>query len=401
MCLFDRFTFSAAKAPITSIDKLCEALSVGREEIEDALSLSNDQKYTETQIPKSFGKVRKVYNPHRKLRKLQRRINRRLFNPKGKSDSVVNWPIYIYGSVPNQEIEGTVYNRDYVACARQHCGSRSILKLDISDFFDNVHEDHVKSIFASLLSYDDEVANVLTQLCCYNGALVQGALTSSFLACLCLYDIEPKLVKKLSRKKLRYTRLVDDITISSTQPHYDFSMVKDIVIRQLYEKDLPVNKDKIEELYSGTSPMLVHGLRVNYKEPRLPSEEVSRIRAAVKRIELQAIAPNYRTSHTYRKDFNRTLGRVNKLARMGHNQHEKLSSRLSDVRPLPSKKDIERCWSMLARLQRDYDSQKGSYWYKRRYQKLNERLIILKRTFYKTEARIREALKKIKPEFVD
>ena len=374
---------------------------MSREELYDTLDLPDELKYTETQIPKSFGKVRKVHNPHKKLRKLQRRINRRLFNPKGKSDSVINWPVYIYGSVPNQEIEGVTYNRDYVACARQHCGSRSILKLDISDFFDNVHEDHVKNVFANLLKYEEEVAEVLTQLCCFNGSLVQGALTSSFLACLCLYDIEPKLVKKLSRKNLRYTRLVDDITISSTQPHFDFSMVKDIVLRQLYEKDLPVNKDKIVELYSGTSPMLVHGLRVNYSEPRLPSEEVSRIRAAVKRIELQAIEPNYRTSHTFRKDFNRTLGRVNKLARMGHNQHKKLSARLSNVRPLPSKKDIERCWSMLARLQRDYNSQKNSYWYKRRYHRLSERLIILKRTFHKTEARIREALKKIKPGFVD
>lgn len=399
--MFDRFTFSAAKAPITSIDKLCEALSVNRKELFDTLDLPNDKKYTETLIPKSHGKVRKVHNPHKNLRKLQRRINRRLFNPKGKADSVVNWPIYIYGSVPNQEIEGNTYNRDYVACARQHCGSRSILKLDISDFFDNVHEDHVKSIFANLLKYSEEVADVLTKLCCYKGSLVQGALTSSFLACLCLYDVEPKLVKKLNRKKLRYTRLVDDITISSTQPHFDFSMVKDIALRQLYEKDLPVNKDKVVELYSGTSPMLVHGLRVNYAEPRLPSEEVSRIRAAVKRIELQAIEPNYLTSHTYRKDFNRTLGRVNKLARMGHNQHKELSARLSAVRPKPSRKDIERCWSMLARLQKDFDSQKSSYWYKRRYHRLSERLIILKRTFFKTEERIREVLKKIKPEFID
>ena len=162
--MFDRFTFSAAKAPITSIDKLCETLSVSREELYDTLDLPDELKYTETQIPKSFGKVRKVHNPHKKLRKLQRRINRRLFNPKGKSDSVINWPVYIYGSVPNQEIEGVTYNRDYVACARQHCGSRSILKLDISDFFDNVHEDHVKNVFANLLKYEEEVENLNADL---------------------------------------------------------------------------------------------------------------------------------------------------------------------------------------------------------------------------------------------
>ena len=105
--------------------------------------------------------------------------------------------------------------KDYISCARLHCSSKSILTIDIKDFFDNVHEVHVKEVFKDFLKYSDDVSSVLADICCMNSHLVQGALTSSYIASLVLFDIEGDLVKKLERKNLVYTRLVDDMNVSS------------------------------------------------------------------------------------------------------------------------------------------------------------------------------------------
>lgn len=85
----------------------------------------------------------------------------------------------------------------------------------------------------------------------------------------------------------------------------------------------------------------MHGLRVNTSTARYPADEVRKIRASVKNLEIVAAEPNYIRSHYYRREFYKCQGRVNKLARVGHIQHEKLIGRLLKIKPLPSHTDIE------------------------------------------------------------
>ncbi|KKO47755.1 reverse transcriptase [Arsukibacterium sp. MJ3] len=393
--------FKKVSAPIVSIEKLCLALDISKEELNDALKLTSSERYTKSEVPKPNGKVRIVHNPHKLIRKIQRRINTRLFNPKPTGRGVVEWPYYIFGSVPNVKDPIKPIERDYIACARQHCLSQSILKIDITDFFDNIHIDHVYYIFRHLLDYSDEVCNVISDICSLNGALLQGALTSSYLACLCLFDVEPNVVIRLQRKGLRYTRLVDDITVSSIKDGYDFTLAKNIIVEMLESKDLPVNDAKTQIIHKSSVPLVVHGLRVNFKEPRLPSSEVSKIRASVKNIEQLAKERHYITTHAYRKDFNRCMGRVNKLKRIGHNQHQSLVERLRKILPLPSKKDIERCKEMVSGLESDFPNKKGHFWYHRRFYRANERITILDRTFKSIAKELRLKMKDIRPLYKD
>ncbi|WP_194757157.1 reverse transcriptase family protein [Aliidiomarina indica] len=309
--------------PIDSRAKLCQALSIGDEELTQALALTEAERYTESSVPKADGTTRTIYNPHHKIRKLQRRINTRFFNPSkkihGNDSGIIRWPSYIFGCVPNDigDDGETEVQKDYVACARVHCPSKSILKMDISDFYNNVHRDLVLEVFKDMLGFtDDEVASLLTDICCKGDSLVQGGLTSSYLACLALYDEEPEVVRRLKRKGFRYTRLIDDITISSPNENVNFDYVKDLVVNMLHAKELPVNRDKTKVQYVSTEPLLVHGLRVNFKEPRLPKGEAARIRANVHNVERLAKERHYRTIHPYRRDFNKCMGRVNKLARV-------------------------------------------------------------------------------------
>lgn len=386
---------------INSIEALCKALSISKEELENALATPDHFRYTPSTAIKSDGSPRKVYNPKPMIRMIQRRINRRIFNSynnKGreKKNPPIIWASYIFGSIPNQYYDLDLENKDYISCAAIHCVAKSLLKVDVKNFFDNIHDIYVKNVFENFFHFSNEVSEALTNICCYQGHLVQGALTSSYLACLCLYDVEGDIVQRLARKNLKYTRLIDDITISSEISNYDFSYAKSIVIDMLHKKDLPINNEKTKASYISSEPLMVHGLRVAFKEPRLPSDEVRRIRASVRNIECLASETNYRTTHPYRKDFNRCIGRVNKLKRVNHTQYDNLVARLLRILPLPSKKDIERISEQIDRLENEYSNNlHGSYWYWRRLNKVHERITILNRTFKSEAKTYRDRLKKI------
>lgn len=284
-----------------------------------------------------------MHIPHPLIKKIQRRINNRIFS------KIIIWPYYLFGSVPS-EIDvlhdEELLKRDYISCAQQHCKAKSILKYDIENFFDHIHYDLVYGIFIDFFKYDDTVSEVLANLCCMDGVdgnrIVQGAPTSSYLASLCLWDVELYVVKRLERKNLVYTRLVDDITVSSKIHDYNFENAKKAIEDMIHEKDLPINRTKSRTFNISNEPLSVHGLRVNFHTPRLPSDEVGRIRASVKNIETRAATNNFRTSKAYRKAFERCLGRVHKLARVGHDAHVKLKNRLLKIKPLPSIRDVNR-----------------------------------------------------------
>jgi RNA-directed DNA polymerase len=381
---------------ISSAASLCNALDISLAELQSALALASDQRYTRKAIEKKDGTTRMVHNPHHLIRKIQRRINRRIFS----DQSIIKWPDHIFGSIPNDtDKESPSAERDFVNCARQHCGAKSILTVDIKDFFDNIHKDHVEEIFSDFLKYKNEVPEILANICCKDDHVVQGALTSSYIASLCLFSSEGGLVKKLSHKGLTYTRLVDDITVSSKISSYDFGYALRQIEQMLHEAGLPLNAAKTKIQYSSMSPLIVHGLRVDFSQPRLPPDEPRRIRAAVKNLELLAASPGYRASRAYRKDFNRCMGRVNKLGRVEHIQHEKLLPKLQRILPLPSHQDIARAEKLISRLELDSakPNYKDSYWFYKRFYVANERLGILKRSFPKKSEELRQRLRLIKP----
>ena len=381
---------------IATISALCSALDITSSEIDQALSLSAEERYQKHIVPKINGSDRTVHNPHHLIRKIQRRINKRIFS----NPDVILWPDHVFGSIPNDDLSiSPAAEKDYVNCARQHCESKSILSVDIKDFFDNIHKSKVKEIFSEFLKFGSDVSDVLANICCREGHVVQGALTSSYLATLCLYSSEGLVVAKLRHKGLRYTRLVDDITISSHVAQYDFSFALRQVERMLDESGLPLNPSKTKIQNAGMKPLIVHGLRVDFSQPRLPPDEPRRIRASVKNLELLASTPGYRASRTYRRDFNRCLGRVNKLGRVGHAQHKALLERLRRVMPLPSHKDIERAERQVARLLKDSSKvgYQDTYWFHKRWHVASQRLGILKRSFPNKALELREKLRGLYP----
>ena len=146
--------------------------------------------------------MRTVYRPHHKLKRLQRRINKRIFR------ELVIWPDFLFGSVPNDNDDEDSIKRDYITCASLHCSAKSILKIDIKNFFDNIHKDLVGDVFEGFLCIKSEAKEYMIDVCCAGEFIVQGALTSSYIASLCLYDIETQVYRRAKRKGLTYTCLL-------------------------------------------------------------------------------------------------------------------------------------------------------------------------------------------------
>lgn len=378
---------------ISSVENLAVALGIPLSDIIEARDLSPELKYTQKNILKSNGETRVVFRPHLKLRKIQRAINKRIF----KLDTVISWPHFLFGSIPNSKLNKEALSRDYISCATVHCGAKSILKIDIQDFFANVNEDIVYGIFKDFMHYSKEVSILLTEICTFEGSLPQGALTSSYLASLSLWDVEEKVYRRLSNKNLKYTRFVDDITVSSMNINTDFVYAMRLLENMLYDKDLPINKHKTEVSRVSIEPLLVHGLRIQFPTPRLPAGEVKRIRASVCSLERTSKEKNYRQTHSYRHDFNKCMGRVNKLARIGHIQHKQLHKKLKRILPLPSKKDVSRALSMVTRLEHQFEKGKVSYWYAKKFYIVHERVNVIQRSYPSIARIVRNRLRAIAP----
>lgn len=388
--------FKVACGSISNVENLAAALGLTTLHFEKLWEIPEELRYSSKTIPKLSGELREVHNPCRELRIIQRRINTRIFS----NPDVVKWPNYLYGSIPKGDNPEDEFNsRDYVSCAKLHCRAKSILKLDIKDFFTNVHDDLVMEVFSEVLKYPDLVSQVLTRVCTHKSSLVQGALTSSYLAMLSLNSAEHDLVHRLRKKNLIYTRFVDDITISSKVANYDFSYAARLVEQMLVEKGLPLNSKKTTTQYASLAPLTVHGLRVCFAEPRLPADEVRRIRAAVQSLEIVAKEKNYRQTYPYRKDFNRCMGRVNKLARVGHNQHANFVSRLHKILPLPSAREVDYVKAATVKLEGLYSAKRDSFWYKKLYYRVGDRLNLVGRSFPNLAKSLRERLKEVKPTY--
>jgi RNA-directed DNA polymerase len=376
---------------ISNKSSLAAALDVSEADLDIAAGQHSILRYDKKTVAKSGGRERTVYNPHQIVRKVQDRINSRLFK------RLIIWPDYLYGSIPNIDASAKITKRDYIACAAQHCGSKSLLKVDVENFFENIHIDFIVEIFCDFFKYPSLVSQILADICCFHHSLVQGALTSSYLATLCLWDVEFELVTKLRRKKLVYTRLVDDITVSSKRNNFDFEDVTHQIRIMLLEKGLPLNSNKTKTLYSGIAPIEVHGLRVNFPTPRLPAAEVNNIRAAVHNVTLMSKANNFRTSNTYRKYYDRCIGRVNKLARVGHDQHAPMLRKLIKIKPLPSYRDIEKMDRALKKLVSLHSISSNTRYYSRRYAIALYRNGIIARTFSKQSKDYSDRLRAIPP----
>lgn len=104
--------------------------------------------------------------------------------------------------------------RSYVDNALQHQNDLRCVKVDIKEFYPHVKFGRVRKFFKDQLECADDIAHLLTSLCCVDGALPTGSAISpvlSFFACSPMFGRIDRLAKE---RKLVFSLYVDDMVFS-------------------------------------------------------------------------------------------------------------------------------------------------------------------------------------------
>ncbi|HFH3878926.1 reverse transcriptase family protein [Pseudomonas aeruginosa] len=309
-------------APIASIEVLAKCLGVSPRVMLD-LAGKVGSSYTEFLVS-SKSKDRTVYEPKFELKKLQKRINSRIF-------SAVQFPTYLQGGIKDAKSP-----RDYVRNGEFHAGSCMLVSLDIRNFYDNIKRERVEDVFKNFFRFPPDVCQVLTDLVTLKGKVPQGACTSSYIANLVFHNSEYSIVSYLRSKGITYTRLLDDVTLSSKKPLSDESL-SDVIgqISGMFKKHglrIHPGKKKIELASDSRSDYKVTGVWVGHGVPKLRRKERDYIRHLVYICECEYKKDP--TQDSYHELWSRTSAHVATMTRLEHSQSVELRKRMSKILPL-------------------------------------------------------------------
>lgn len=296
--------------PITTINGLGIALRI---EPSTLINLAAQANTLYRAVKPKPGSTRKTFDAKGSLKKVHRHIKERLF-------AKVHFPDYLQGSLPG---------KDYFTNADRHKGKQIIICEDVKGFFPSVKAAAVYDIWNCFFRFSPEVSALLTQLTTKDGALPQGAITSSYLANLVFWRVEPLLHAKLAADGIDYSRYVDDMGASSATHLTNEQQSKVIasIYGMLRSQGLTAGRTK-HETYSASKPMIATKLIVNRK-PSLSKQKRSAVRAAV--FQTERAAENAMTPEAVAM-LGKASQRVGQLGRFHPAKAKPLKARLSVLR---------------------------------------------------------------------
>ncbi|MFM0198559.1 reverse transcriptase family protein [Paraburkholderia fungorum] len=370
------------KKPIGTLHALSATLRVSLPVLEHTCS-NLERHYTPYQIPKADGNQRSIVIPSLHLKTIQKRINREIF-------SHVVYPDYLYGGVPG---------KDYVRNAMQHESARVVIALDVKNFYPSISALRASNIYQHFFKFGAEVSDLLSRLTTYENKVPQGACTSSHLANLVLHDVESSLVRYCEDSGLIYTRLLDDITISSARVLSEAKVKKiiDMVARMLKGKGLKL-KHKKTRVSAKSNPeelMEVTGLWLNRGAPRVHSGTRRAVRVEV--YKCKEAAKVDKTATTYHDAFARASGRVAMLSYLKHSESGRLRKSLADILPVYDEREITKTKKIVKMLGRTSAKDRSKYFYNVSYFQTMQRINIVARSEPLLARTLRQQLLLCKP----
>ncbi len=211
-------------------------------------------RYKQFTIKKADGKSdRKIEQPSKELKLLQRWLVRRVFDP-----------------LPTHPCaHAYVKGRSIGSHAAVHRNSRYISRLDLENFFPSLTSGDVESLLkrsriligGSILS--DEDIRLVSSLTCRFGRLTIGAPSSPTMSNKLVYDLDTHLAEIAAEYNVNYTRYADDLYFSSSQPGTLYEVCKKVedIIAKTASPRLAINKKKTYHA-SRKRRMAVTGLRI-------------------------------------------------------------------------------------------------------------------------------------------
>jgi RNA-directed DNA polymerase len=216
----------------------------------------NQPIYKHYTIAKKKGGERDIFEPEKKLKRIQKRLNYFL-----QAYYLCIKPKEVHGFVVNPHYLGTYYN--IVGNAAAHTQKKVVLNIDLKDFFPSISAKRVKNLFASTyFNFNDQITNAAALLCTYQGKLPIGAPTSPVISNFVCLSLDHDLSAFCKAHNLAFSRYADDLTFSS-----DIAITNDQIldiINIIKKNHFEINPKKLR-LKSNNRKQIVTGLTVNEK----------------------------------------------------------------------------------------------------------------------------------------
>lgn len=372
-------------APIGSVAVLAKTLDVSEDRL---LSIVNriDRYYISfDKVVK--GKTRSLSEPVLLLKTLQKRILNRIF-------CHIKFPHYLHGGIK------ATNPRDFHSNASAHLGAEVAITLDIKSFFPTVAVDLVENSFLRLLKFPIEVATVLAKLTTLNNQLPQGAPTSSCISNIILFEREYKIAANLEAQGFLYTRLIDDITISSKKSVSGERVTKviDVIAKMLGHYGLKIHPDKTH-VRSRRNPqdlMTITGLWINRGSPKLDRKRCADISAEVIQLKRDALRDGVHEKK-YHDRYSSTAGKVALLQRLQHSRAVRLKLILDTIIPTYNNADVAKVVNLVGKFCKNKRDTKSIGYLKKFYQ-LQHAISIVKRTHIPTALELQGLLNTRRPD---
>ena len=246
--------------------------------------------YRHFTIKKSNGKDRNIDEPLPDLKCVQKWILQEI---------LYKIPVSKYAKafVPGQSLKHNV---------RFHRAQDAVVTVDVKDFFPTINIKRIHQVFLNI-GYKDKIAWFLSNLCCLNNSLPQGAPTSPCLSNIVMRGIDHKLGEYCLSKKYRYTRYADDLTFSGDK---SVIMIIPFVSNLLYENGFTLNPTKTR-VAKKNARQEITGIVVN-EHLQIPKSKRKVIRQEIYYIEKFGLDSHLNHINETRQNYLRhLLGKVN------------------------------------------------------------------------------------------
>ncbi|MDA7664276.1 reverse transcriptase family protein [bacterium] len=238
-----------------SVQDLASRIDVSEEAIQSML-LDIESHYRKFPIRRTHKRPRWINAPDTELKIIQKKLLQRI----------------LYKISPHPDAHGFYPGKSILSNAQPHCNKNWVISFDVKDFFPSTTQEMViKSLIHGKLEVDP---NLISELCCLNMTLPQGAPTSPHLANLAFYECDLKLKEFALDHSLNYTRYADDMTFSGNE-------LPDKIIERIRRTLLTSNyqlAEKKTKLMGRNTQQKVTGLHVN-ERVLLPRSLRRKIRA--------------------------------------------------------------------------------------------------------------------------
>lgn len=259
---------------------------------------------------KKTGRV--IQEPNAALQSLHRQLHRYLAR--------IETPAYLHSCVKG---------RSYVSNAQAHVGPGSLVKIDIAKFYPSVPKHRVMHFFRDEMRCAPDVAGLLANLICYEGALATGSSISPLMSYYAYRAMFDEISEVAAHEKLTMTCYVDDITLSgmgaSPRVLHDIRTI-------IFRAGLRAHKDRYSAIGGAK---IVTGVMVGDEGIGLPfsrwkaiREEIRSLEAMTRREERLAKYPSL-VSRLY--EATQIDGRCRRLAEYHHQRWRILKNEMNGL----------------------------------------------------------------------